>query len=71
MTIVLLILHSAAFHGALTGAATAAGVDYHNFQTWKRWQDALTYDWGTATFRWFSGACGGAILGAGLGAWLS
>jgi hypothetical protein len=56
--------------GAASGAGAAALADYHAFQTWKRWQDAITYDWGTATFRWFSGAVTGALMGAGLGAFL-
>lgn len=65
------ILHSPITHGALVGWATAAGVDYHAFQKFGSWKDLATYQWGTATFRWFSGAIGGAVMGAGFGAWLS
>lgn len=60
------ILRSPAFHGALSGWLAAAAVDYHAFLTWKRLQDALAYDWGTAITRWVQGAVAGAVAGAGL-----
>lgn len=63
--------HSPIVHGALVGWATAAGVDYHAFLQFKKWGDLTVYDWGTATFRWFSGIVTGAAMGAGFGAWLS
>ncbi len=63
----LAILHNPVFRGALTGLIGAAAADYHAFLTWKRIQDAVTYDWGTASLRWAQGAISGAVIGAGLG----
>lgn len=57
----------AAFHGALTGWASAAATDYHAFTEWKSLDDAKKYDWGTALWRWVQGAVVGAVGGAGLG----
>lgn len=62
------IVHNPVFRGAVAGAGAAAVVDLHAFLTWKKFQDALTYDWGTAAFRWLQGAVTGAITGAGFGA---
>jgi hypothetical protein len=67
----LIVLHSPIFHGALVGWATAAHVDYSAFTAATSWTGLVTYDWGTASFRWVKGAIGGAIMGAGFGAWLS
>jgi hypothetical protein len=61
---------TAALHGALTGWASAAGVDYHAFTQWKSLDDAKTYAWSTALWRWLQGAVTGAVAGAGLGAFL-
>lgn len=61
-------IYAAIFHGALTGWASAAVVDYHAFATWKSFSDAKAYNWGTAAFRWVQGAVTGAVAGAGLGA---
>lgn len=54
--------------GALSGATSAASVDFAAFRTWKTWQDGIKYDWTTATFRWFQGAVVGAATGLGIGA---
>jgi hypothetical protein len=56
--------------GAISGAGAAAVVDIHAFLSFKSIQEAATYQWNTAVFRWVQGAVSGAILGAGLGAWL-
>ena len=56
--------------GAVTGAATAAAVDWAAFKAWKKWQDIVTYDWSVATFRWVQGAVVGAVTAAGFGALL-
>jgi hypothetical protein len=53
--------------GALTGVITAAAVDLGAFRSWKSFDDATTYDWKTAAFRWVQGAVLGALAGAGLG----
>jgi hypothetical protein len=57
--------------GAVSGTLSAAAVDYHAFTSWKKWQDALHYDWSTASFRWLQGFVIGALTGAGLGAMFS
>lgn len=54
--------------GALAGAAGAALGDYRNFRSWKSVDDAMTYEWKTAAWRWFQGAVGGAMAAAGLSA---
>ena len=63
------LFHSPAVRGAIAGVLASAGTDYHAFLTWKKIQDATTYDWGTALLRWTQGAVTGALAGAGLGAW--
>ncbi len=60
----------AAFHGALTGWASAATVDFVAFKTWKSFDDAKTYNWSVALWRWLQGAVTGAVAGAGLGVFL-
>jgi hypothetical protein len=55
--------------GALAGLLAAAAVDLGAFRAWKTWQEAATYHWGTASFRWVQGACIGALTGLGFGAW--
>ena len=52
--------------GAIAGILTAAVVDFHAFQNWKNFDEALHYDWRLAAFRWFQGAVMGALTGAGL-----
>jgi len=61
------LLSTAAMRGAISGVVTAAIVDVGAFRGWKSWDDALTYQWGIATFRWFQGAVIGALTGLGLG----
>jgi hypothetical protein len=67
-------LQSPAFkHAAMGGAAglaVAARVDWVAFAGWKSIEDALTYDWGVAIWRWFQGAVIGAAGVTGFGAWL-
>lgn len=58
-------------HGALTGAFGAAAADIHAFLTWKKIQEAVTFDWGTAVLRWCQGAVAGAVTAAGYGALIS
>lgn len=53
--------------GALVGVGTAAVVDYGAFRSWKSWDDAMTYEWRTAAWRWFQGSVIGALTGLGLG----
>lgn len=61
----------AAFHGALTGWASAATADYHAFTQWKSFDEAKTYDWKVAAWRWVQGAVVGAVAGTGLGVLMS
>lgn len=61
------VLHSAAFKGALAGILTAARVDYDAFTTWHSFKDAEGYSWGIAAWRWFQGAVIGGVTAAGLG----
>ncbi len=56
-----------ALHGALVGLLSAVWVDYRIFKRWTKWEDAMTYDWSIASFRWVHGAIVGAVTGAGLG----
>jgi hypothetical protein len=48
--------------GAITGAATAAYVDFAAFRAWKSWHDVSAYAWGTASFRWVVGGVIGAVV---------
>lgn len=52
---------------ALAGAIAAARVDFHAFKSWQSFDEAVTYSWKTAVFRWIQGAIVGAVMGAGLG----
>jgi hypothetical protein len=61
------ILHSHAFHGAITGFLTAAAIDFHAFRSFKSWNDAAKYDWSLASFRWFQGVTYGIAAAYGLG----
>lgn len=65
---VAVILHSAAFKGAVAGFASAFSVDLHAFTKFNGWKDFGSYDFGVATFRWFTGIVTGALTGAGYGA---
>lgn len=57
-------------HKALAGVASgwvaAAATDYHTFLSWKKWDDAVTYDWGQATFRWAQGMLTGLLTALGM-----
>ena len=53
--------------GLLTGAGAAAVVDLNAFRSWKSFDEAASYSWATARFRWLQGAILGALAGAGLG----
>lgn len=52
--------------GAFSGFLAAAAVDFHAFASWKRVEDAMTYNWKVAVFRWVQGAVAGAIGGLSL-----
>lgn len=62
------VMHSPLTKGMASGLVSAALVDIHALWTFKRWSDFTTFDWGTATFRWFLGAIGGLLTAAGYGA---
>lgn len=53
---------------ALIGTLTAAAVDFQTFRAWKSLEEAKTYAWGVAAWRWFLGAITGVASGFGLGA---
>lgn len=55
-------------HAAVAGVVTSAAMDFAAFRSWKKWQDAITYDWGLASFRWFQGALWGLLTAAGFAA---
>lgn len=65
MTILILLLHNPLVRGAITGLCAAAVVDVHAFLSWKKVDDAYTYEWRTALLRWTQGAMMGALTGAG------
>lgn len=50
------------------GAVSAALVDFAAFKKFQSWHDAAVYDWGTASFRWFSGFAIAALTSLGIGA---
>lgn len=52
--------------GFLAGAGSAALVDYRAFREWKSFNDAMTYQWGTALFRWFQGGVTGLVTAFGI-----
>ena len=52
--------------GAACGVASAAMIDFAAFRSWKKWDDALVYDWRTASFRWVQGAVVGMVTALGL-----
>lgn len=60
-------LHHPLTQGALTGLLAAAAVDFAAFRNWKSFNDAASYSWGVAAFRWFQGAVVGLVTAAGLG----
>lgn len=60
-------LHNPLTQGAITGLIAAAAVDFAAFRNWKSFNDAASYSWGTAVFRWFQGAVVGLVAAAGIG----
>ena len=54
------------FAGAISGALSAFATDLSAFRAWKSWQDAATYDWPTAAFRWVQGAFFGVLAAFGV-----
>jgi hypothetical protein len=61
------IFHNHLTQGAISGLLAAAAVDFQAFRSWKSFQDAASYSWGTALFRWFQGAVVGFVAAAGIG----
>ena len=59
-------LEHPAVKGALTGLMTAMLVDYAAFRGWKSYDDAFTYEWRVALWRWLQGFVSGAVAGLGL-----
>ena len=59
-------LHSHIVQGAVSGLLAAAAVDFQAFRNWKSFNDAASYGWGVAAFRWFQGVVIGAVSAAGL-----
>ena len=52
--------------GMITGVVSAATVDVVAFRSWKSFDDAKTYSWNIAGWRWFQGAVSGLLAAAGL-----
>jgi hypothetical protein len=52
---------------ALAGALAAAAVDIAAFKSWQSADDALSYNWGVALFRWAQGAVVGLMSAVGVG----
>jgi len=52
--------------GAVSGFVSAFATDLSAFRAWKTWQDAATYDWPTAAFRWVQGAVFGVLAAFGV-----
>lgn len=52
--------------GALSGLVAALATDVAAFRSWRKWDDAKSYNWGIASFRWFQGALLGALAAFGL-----
>lgn len=52
--------------GAFTGFLTAALVDYAAFRRWQNFDEARTYGWNIALWRWFQGTVAGAVTALGL-----
>jgi hypothetical protein len=52
----------------IVGIVAAAAVDFQAFRTWDSVEDAKTYAWKVAAWRWLLGAITGLVAGLGLGA---
>lgn len=62
------LLNNPYVRAALTGVLAAAAVDIAAFRSWKSIDDALSYSWNLALWRWGQGAIVGLISAVGLGA---
>lgn len=60
------VWHTAYVQGALTGALSAAWIDFVAFKSWKSFDDVWRYDWRLAAFRWTQGAVTGAVAALGV-----
>ena len=65
------LLHLPLVRGLLVGAGSAAMADVVKILRLSGWRDLKGYDFGVASWHWFTGALTGAFLGAGLGAYLN
>ena len=45
----------------VTGVVVAAAVDVQAFRSWKSWDDAASYGWGVAGWRWLLGGLVGYL----------
>ena len=54
--------------GVASGVTSAALGDFAAFKSWKSFDDARTYSWSLAIWRWFQGAIVGGLTGLGFGA---
>lgn len=52
--------------GALGGLLSAARADYEAFKAWDDYEDAISYNWSVALWRWVQGAIIGAVTMAGV-----
>jgi hypothetical protein len=50
----------------VAGLVAAMTIDYQAFRSWKSFDEARSYDWGLALWRWFQGAVAGLVAGLGL-----
>ena len=55
------IWHSAFVTGAVSGFLAAATVDFAAFKSFKSFQEAATYQWSVAAWRWLQGFIGGGL----------
>lgn len=60
-------IHHPLVQGVITGVIGAAAADFAAFRSWKSFDEAASYDWSTAAWRWFQGAVVGLVGAAGLG----
>ena len=60
-------MQTAILHGILAGFLSSIVIDLSAFRSWKTADEALSYDWRTAIWRWFQGSVTGALTGAGIG----
>jgi len=58
--------HAGNLERGLLHLLAAAAVDFAAFRAWKSFNDVATYDWSTASFRWFQGAVVGFLSAAGM-----